>query len=182
MDDLFEKGIYAVGTVRSDRKDLPSILKKVQPKSLRLEKQQFAAITAGTITAIKWHDTRDVSVLTTAHQERAVVFVKRTQKDCSRQNIPCPEAIADYTLTMGGVDHFDHFRSSYPIDRKSRKYWMRLFIFMYDSAIINAYIAFNTAHVVNTHSHRNFRLKLARSMLDNFTKKKNKPIVFKNKR
>lgn len=28
MDTLYEKGIYAVGTVRSDRKDLPSILKK----------------------------------------------------------------------------------------------------------------------------------------------------------
>lgn len=111
MDVLYEKGIYAVGTVRSDRKDLPSILKKSQPKALKLEKHQFASVSAGPITAIKWHNTRDVSVLTTAHHPREVMYVKRTQKDGSRQDILCPKAIASYTLTMGSVDHFDHFRS-----------------------------------------------------------------------
>lgn len=186
MDALYEKGIYAVGTVRSDRKDLPSILKKSQPKALKLEKHQFTSVSAGPITAIKWHDTRDVSVLTkpltrrrrrtTAHHPREVMYVKRTQKDGSRQDILCPKAIASYTLTMGGVDHFDHFRSSYPIDRKSRKYWMRLFIFMFDSAIINSNIAYNTTHTVNVHSHRNYRLKLVRELIGNFTGKK-KPSV-----
>ncbi|CAG5018032.1 unnamed protein product [Parnassius apollo] len=68
---------------------------------------------------------------------------------------------------MDGVEHFDHFRSSYPIDRKSRKYWMRLFIFMFDSAVINAYITYNMTHVVTPHSHRNFRLRLTqRSNID----------------
>lgn len=182
MDDLYDKGIYAVGTVRSDRKDLPKILKKSQPIPLRLEKHQFASVSAGPLTAIKWHDTRDMSVLTTAHHPREVTYVKRTQKDGSRQDILCPKAIASYTLTMGGVDNFDHFRSSYPIDRKSRKYWMRLFIFMFDSAIINSYIAYNTTHIVNVHSHRIYRLKLARQLIENFTRKKNKPLVFKNKK
>lgn len=149
---------------------------------LRLEKHQFASVSAGLITAIKWQDTRDVSVLTTAHHPREVVFVKRTQKDGSRQDILCPKAIASYTLTMGGVDHFDHFRSSYPIDRKSRKYWMRLFIFIFDAGIIISNIAYNTTHTVNVHSHRHFRLKLPRGLIDNFTQKKNKPIVFKNKK
>lgn len=129
-------------------------------------------MSVGPITAIKWHDTRDVSVLTTAHHPREVMYVKRTQKYGSRQDILCPKAIASYTLTMGGVDHFDHFRSSYPIDRKSRKYWMRLLVFMFDSAIINSYIAYNTTHTVNVHSHRNYRLKLACELIDNFTGKK----------
>lgn len=182
MDDLYQKGIYAVGTVRSDRKDLPGIMKKSQPRSLRLAKNQFATMTAEPITAIKWHDTRDVCVLTTAHKPLDTVFVKRTQKDGTRQDILCPKAIASYTLTMGGVDHFDHFRSSYPIDRKSRKYWMRLFIFMFDSAIINAYITYNTTHTVTNHSHRNFRLKLARGLVDNYTTKKNRPTIYKNKK
>lgn len=151
-------------------------------KIARLDKHQFAAIASGPLTAIKWHETRDVNVLTTAHHPLDTVYVKRTQKDGSKQEVLCPKAIASYTLTIGGVDHFNHFRSSYPIDRKSRKFWMRLFIFMFDSAIINAYITYNCTHVVTNSSHRDFRLKLARQLVDNFTNKKNRPAVFKNKK
>lgn len=182
MEDLYNKGIYAVGTVRSDRKDLPPIMKRTQPKNLKLQKHQFASMTCEPITAIKWLDTRDVTVLTTAHPPLATTNVKRTQRDGSREDILCPAAIASYTLTMGGVDHFDHFRSSYPIDRKSRKYWMRLFIFIFDSAIINAYITYNTTHVVSNHSHRNFRLKLARGLIENYSQKIYRPRVYVNKK
>ncbi|KAJ0180697.1 hypothetical protein K1T71_004101 [Dendrolimus kikuchii] len=72
---------FSVGTVRTNRKDLPDILMKSQPKHLKLEKNKFAAITAKPITAIKWLDTRDVTVLTTAHHPTDAIFVKRTQKD-----------------------------------------------------------------------------------------------------
>lgn len=116
-------------TTRCNRKDLLDIIKKQQPKPLRLEKHQFAAVTAKPITAIKWFDTKEVAILTTAHQPLDTMLVKRIQKDGSRVDILCPKAIASYTISMGGVDLFDHFRSSYPISRKSRKYWMRLFFF-----------------------------------------------------
>lgn len=182
MEALYEKKIFAVGTVRANRKDLPDILKRLQPKPLRLEKSQFAAVTAKPITAIKWLDTRDVNILTTAHHPTDTVLVKRTQKDGTKKEILCPKAIACYTLIMGGVDHFDHFRSSYPINRKCRKFWMRLFFFMFDASIINSYITYNTTHIVNNHSHREFRLRLARELVSNFTSKKNRQVVFKNKK
>lgn len=129
IEDLYEKGIYAVGTVGSNRKDLPEIIKNKQPKALKLQKHQIASLTAEPITAIKWFDTKEVSVLTSAHKPLDVMFVNRTQKDGNKQKILCPKAIADYSLSMGGVDLFDHFRSSYPISRKSRKFWMRLLFF-----------------------------------------------------
>ncbi|GBP39407.1 PiggyBac transposable element-derived protein 4 [Eumeta japonica] len=87
LESLYEKGIYSVGTVRINRKGLPDIFKKKQPKNLRLLKHEFAAVTASPITAIKWLDTREVTVLTTAHQPRDTTFVKRTQKNGSRQEI-----------------------------------------------------------------------------------------------
>ncbi|XP_047543240.1 piggyBac transposable element-derived protein 4-like [Vanessa atalanta] len=130
MDALYQKNIFAVGTVRVNRKDLPEIMKRSQPKHLRLEKGQFAAVTAEPITAIKWLDTRDVTILTTAHHPTDTVFVKRTQKDGTKKEVLIPKAIAQYTLTMGGVDHFDHFRSSYPISRKCRKFWMTVFLYV----------------------------------------------------
>ncbi|CAK1584280.1 unnamed protein product [Parnassius mnemosyne] len=182
MEDLYENQIFAVGTVRVNRKDLPEIFKKSQPKHLRLERNQFAAVTAKPITAIKWLDTRDVNILTTAHHPTDTVFVKRTQKDGTKKKVLIPTAIAQYTLTMGGVDHFDHFRSSYPINRKCRKFWMRLFFFMFDAAIINSYITYNTVHVASTHSHRNFRLRLARELISNYSNKVKRQVVFKNKK
>lgn len=182
MEDLYKKKIFAVGTVRVTRKDLPDIVKKSQPKHLRLEKNQFAAVTAKPITAIKWLDTRDVNILTTAHHPTDTVYVKRTQKDGTKKEVLIPTAIAQYTLTMGGVDHFDHFRSSYPINRKCRKFWMRLFFFMFDASIINSYITYNTVPVVSTHSHRDFRLRLARELISNYSNKKTRQIVFKNKK
>lgn len=139
---------------------------------MRLDKHQFSAVTAEPITAIKWLDTKEVTVLTTAHQPLDTRMIKRTQKDGSGADILCPAAIASYTLSMGGVDLFDHFRSSYPINRKSRKYWMRLFFFLFDASIINAYITYNYSHVPTLHGHRDFRLRLARALIDNHTTRK----------
>ncbi|XP_068626117.1 piggyBac transposable element-derived protein 4-like [Battus philenor] len=115
------KGRSSLKQYMPKKKDLPDIIKKKQPKPLRLEKHQFAAVTAEPITAIKWLDTKEVAILTTAHQPLDTMLVKRTQKDGSRADILCPKAIASYTLSMGGVDLFDHFRSSFPISLPNRK-------------------------------------------------------------
>lgn len=84
-------------------------------------------MTSKPIVAAKWLDTKEVTVISSAHKQSEIAAVKRTQKDGAKREVFCPKAIADYTLYMGGVDHFDHFRSSYPTGRKSRKFWMRLF-------------------------------------------------------
>lgn len=182
LDDLSMKHVYAVGTVRSNRKGLPDIIKKTQPRNMRLGKHEFAAVTASPVSAIKWVDTRDVSVLTTAHDPKDVVFIKRTQKDGTKADVLCPKATADYTQAMGGVDRFDHFRSSYPINRKSRKFWMRLFFFLFDAAIINTYITYTTIHRITSDSHKDFRLRLARGLINNYTETKRGTIIFKNKK
>ncbi|CAK1590376.1 unnamed protein product [Parnassius mnemosyne] len=78
QDDLYHMKIFAFGTVRTNRKDLPNITQKAQPKNLKLQKHQFTSITGKPITAIKWLDTRDVTVLTARHPTD-VLFVKRTK-------------------------------------------------------------------------------------------------------
>ncbi|CAH2084398.1 unnamed protein product [Euphydryas editha] len=181
MDDLFANDIYAVGTVRLNRIDLPDAITK-NDRAHKLNKNEFAALTAGPISVIKWVDSRAVTILTTAHDPKDTMFVKRTQKDGTRKDTLIPTAIASYTLNMGGVDHFDHFRSSYPINRKSRKFWMRLFFFMLDASVINAYITYTTIHPTTVHLHRDFRLKLARALIDGYTAKTRTSVPFKNKK
>lgn len=72
--------------------------------------------------------------------------------------------------------------TSLVISLKSRRNWLRLFYFMFDAAIINAYIANLQVHKQTVHTHRDFRLRLARSLIDGFTgKKRNTNIIFRNK-
>lgn len=138
MDYLYERKIFAVGTVRSNRKGLPEMIKKGGKTKLKKNEHQWS--TSPPISAISWMDTKVVNVLTTAFDPSVIEIVKRRQKDGSLKEIECPAAVAEYSRNMGGVDHFDHFGASYPVGRKSRRNWMRLFHFMLDAAIINAYI------------------------------------------
>ncbi|CAK1590302.1 unnamed protein product [Parnassius mnemosyne] len=137
-DLLIKKGIYAVGTVRVNRKGLPE---KLLPKNIfkneKLGKHEFIYKIKAPVSAIQWMDTQLVNILTKTHNPKSVFTVKRTQKDGSKKNITIPTAIAEYTVNMGGVDHFDHFRASYPISRKSRRNWLRLFYFMFDAAMFD---------------------------------------------
>lgn len=83
----------------------------------------------------------------------------------------------------GGVDHFDHFRAFYPIGRKSRRNWMRLFHFMLDATIINAFILYAIAHP-KRQGHCDFRIRLARSLVGGYqvTRPSTSLIKYKNKK
>lgn len=53
---------------------------------------------------------------------------------------------------------------------------------MFDASIIKSYITYNTVHVVSTHSHRDFRLRLSRELISNYSNKRNRQVIFKNKK
>lgn len=161
MQDLYAKQLYAIGKVRPNRKGLPDFMRKKQSKKEKLQNNEFYC---DPITAIKWLYTKEVTVITTANQPHEVTMIRRTQRNGTKKHIMCPKVIADYTLNMGGVNHFHHLRELYPISRKSRKSWMRLFFFIFDASIINAYIMYTRIHGKKNHSHRDFRLHLGRAL------------------
>ena len=67
--------------------------------------------------------------------------VSRRLPDGSCIDVACPLAVKLYNQNMGGVDLADQMRKSYACTRRSRTRWyMRLFWFFLDLAIINAYI------------------------------------------
>lgn len=89
---------------------------------------------------------------------------------------------------MGGVDHFDQFNSTCSVSRKSKKWWLRLFYFMIDAALVNSYILYRSVNHKNgdcIDSHKHFNLSVARYLLQtwhpskgrikpNYLKKNNK--------
>ncbi|GBP80279.1 PiggyBac transposable element-derived protein 4 [Eumeta japonica] len=79
MKSLFDNCIYASGTVRRQRADLPKIVKS--KKKLKLKKGEHKWRVKGDVAFVIWQDTKEVLFLTNAfHPNVNITSVTRTQK------------------------------------------------------------------------------------------------------
>ncbi|CAG5026249.1 unnamed protein product [Parnassius apollo] len=129
MEALYHRGILATGTVRMNRKGLSKDLCPTRPntpedrrqaKENKLDLGEFTYRFCHPCTVVKWQDTKEVFVVTTAVNPTKVEVIQKTQKNGQKKDMFCPTAIAEYKRSMGGVDHLDHYRSSYSIGRRSK--------------------------------------------------------------
>ncbi|XP_052818115.1 piggyBac transposable element-derived protein 4-like [Mya arenaria] len=134
---LLNVGIYACGTVRSNRKGLPP---QLLPKIVKLPKHEFKVAQKDDVMACCWQDTKPVMVLSSFHDPDAVGTVNRRSGNSQQQRVRVPKAIEDYQRHMKGVDLFDQMVGYYMPNHRSRKWWRRLFHHMQMSAAHNAYI------------------------------------------
>ncbi|CAG4992763.1 unnamed protein product [Parnassius apollo] len=149
--------------------------KKDEPKPppLVLAKGEYKWRVNQNVAFFVWKDTKLVYVLSTAYHPRQKTTCRRTQKDGSKSDVSCPIGILEYTKRMGGVDRFDQKRGTYSIARRSKRWWMRIFYFLVDSAITNAYIIYTqNDRVHNPMTSLHFRTVLARNLIDNFSSRK----------
>ncbi|CAH1998105.1 unnamed protein product [Acanthoscelides obtectus] len=135
---LKERGIHACGTVQSNRKHLP---KMIEDKRLKQGEYDYSISTDG-ISLLKWTDKRAVHILTNYHDLTVTSTVQRKQKDGTKTPVPCPMALVDYNSNMSFVDRFDQMKSSYELDRKSKKWWMRIFFHFIDCCVVNSFILY----------------------------------------
>ncbi|CAK9827479.1 PiggyBac transposable element-derived protein 4 [Anthophora retusa] len=70
---------------------------------------------------------------------------------------------------MGGVDRHDQFLASFPLMRKSVKGYKKMFFYMVDIAICNAYVLYFKLPNPTKQSIVNFRLNIAEDMLYNLS-------------
>ncbi|XP_045452948.1 piggyBac transposable element-derived protein 4-like [Melitaea cinxia] len=174
MQHLYDKGIYATATVIS-RKDLPHFYKKSNKgKNLKLDRGEMKWRTKKNVAFVAWQDNKIISFLTTAfHPKLDKTFCDRKQKDGTKKAFQCPLAVLQYTERMGGVDRFDHLRSTYEVSRRSKKWWLRLFYFCVDLCIVNSFLLYTTnKRVHNPLSQLHFRLSLARGLINGYTSRK----------
>ena len=75
MLKLFEDGIYATGTVRSNRKHMPTL--KADKQMKRGEHDWLAC---DTISAIKWMDNRSVIIVSNFHNPSVAQEINRRVK------------------------------------------------------------------------------------------------------
>jgi hypothetical protein len=93
------------------------------------------------ILFMKWRDNRSVHMLSTAHGTDVKKAIRRV-KDGSSIEVDRPMVVEHYNRNMGGVDHADMLRSLYGFDRKSKKWWHRLFFGLLDMTMVNSFIVY----------------------------------------
>lgn len=160
IEDLKQDKINACGTVNAGRKFLPQFK---DTKTMNRGEYDYFTSTTG-VSAIKWIDNKAVLVLTNCHDPRETVSVKRKQKSGERINVACPLAISDYNNHMNCVDRFDQMKEVYEIDRKSKKWWHRIFFYFVDACVVNAFVL-HKCLPVNRFEMKDFRRKIVHGLV-----------------
>ena len=170
MQVLLDDKILACGTVRSNRKYLPTNLKK--DKDMKRGDSDFRE--ANGIYALKWMDNKSVLLLSTITDPRETAFTERREKaKKEKTKVTCPTLVGDYNTYMGGVDLMDQKKVSYEVDRRSRiKYYLRPFHDILDIAINNAYILYQKLNPGTKIKSLDFRRSVARGLVGTFTSRK----------
>lgn len=80
-------------------------------------------------------------LVSNCHEHR-IGTAERRQKDGTLKKFDCPEAINFYNEFMAGVDRADQYSTCYEIDRKSNKWWKRVFYRLLQISVSNSWIIF----------------------------------------
>ena len=124
LEELHRLGIFATGTVTSNRKEL------LAKQKTSMEKGDYKWRTSQHTAYIQWMDSKLVHVLTTAFDPEDYGEVRRMQSSGTAITVRCPSAVSEYTKRMGGVDSFDQKRGCYSVSHRSRRWWLRIFFLL----------------------------------------------------
>ena len=97
---LATKGFGACGTAHRNRCGIPDVVRDTQ-----LKKGEVVSTKDGDLLALKWHDKRDVIMLSTYHSDEMVTKTRRSRAAKGGvEEIQKPQVVEDYNQHMGGVD------------------------------------------------------------------------------
>lgn len=118
---LHSQQTSACGTIRKNR--TAALLRPLQ-----VEKGATESCVSGPLLAQKYHDKREVHMLTTCHEPQGT-----SEK---------PPSVLSYNINMGSVDRHDQLLQPYEAARKTLKWYKKLFFRMVQVAMLNSHILF----------------------------------------
>lgn len=163
--ELFEElrvhNTYACGTLRKNRKGVPEAIKMKQ--KLQTSQVIFRRNEESQLLAVKYHDKRDVHMLSTIHEATMAVLSKRDRNN--NEFVAKPACIVDYVSKMGGVDLSDQINQYDSCLRKTTKWYKKLFFHLFNLCIVNSYLLYKKFSEKKLNSH-DFKIALARSLIE----------------
>ena len=122
--------------------------------------------------SIVWKDNKAVACLNNVADPTKQTHVLRQNKEGTRSQIPCPEAISLYNKYMRGGDVYNSRHKTYSCSSKSKKWWMRIYYFLLDTAITNAYILYKETPGMKKLTHQEFLLSIIEYLLESHSSRK----------
>lgn len=159
LEKLKLQNIKATGTIRSDRAGIPSN----STKNDKMERGDYKLVVISNISIFVWMDTKHVFLASNDYQYNTVVPVFRRLKNGQRITITCPKTIKDYNQFSHGVDRFNQRVSCYNLDRKSKRNWLRIFIYFLNASISNSFICYDQL-VQEKLTYLNYMISVAKSL------------------
>ena len=128
MLKLFEDGIYAAGTVRSNQKHMPTLKANKQMK-----RGEHDWLACDTISTTKW---MDPSV--------AQEINSRVKGSKEKVKVSSPAVIREYNMYMGAVDLCNQMKVSNEVDQRSKvRFYLRVFFYFLDISVVNFKIVYD---------------------------------------
>ena len=135
--NLWDMGIGATGTLRPNRKGTPKIMgkKKMEKKQ---ERGDMIVMHNKTLLCVRYQDKKSVVMLSTV-EDVQLVDTGRTNR-VTGELVRKPRIVYQYNKYMGGVDRVDQMLSYFPLRMKTMKWWKRVWFYVINVALLNAYI------------------------------------------
>lgn len=143
MTVLKAKGFVATGTVRSNRLGKCDLHSDSKLKEKGRGSYDYRVEAKHDVVVVKWYDNKSVQLLSTNYGIEPIASCRRwSSKDKTFLEIPQPNIVQQYNRFMGGVDLSDMLCELYRIDHRSLKYYMRIFYWVLNSAVINSWLLY----------------------------------------
>ena len=142
------------------------------PASLKNAKPPRGTYLSETVEGTSYfvfHNRREVCFVSNVFPERMDTPVARLQPEGVLRYQSVPPILPAYNKFMGGVDRTNQRRRTYGFDRKSKRYWLRIFFQFFDYAISNAYLLYKHScqtHKLSAKDLLGFRLELVHLLLE----------------
>lgn len=132
--DLWEKGLFLVGTLRKNKKGIPFELLPSKEKEVFSSMHIFNSFQ--TMVSYVPKKNKAVILLSTRHHNEVIDYSNERNK---------PEIILHYNSNKGGVDTLDKSIEYYTCRRRTRKWTFNLFCYMLDVGSYNSFVLFQNS-------------------------------------
>ena len=129
---LLDKNITLVGTVRSNRREIPPQI-KMEIRNVPLYESQFAFTENEGIMMTSYKSKRNKIVYLLSSCHNSAVVDENSEKRC-------PEVVLYYNKTKGGVDNADEMLRGYSTKAASRRWPLAVFFNLLDIVALDAYV------------------------------------------
>ena len=146
-ESLLNNNLTLTGTIRSNKRELPP---EFRANSQRPQHSSVFGFSKR-MTLCSYVPKRHKSVILLSTQHRRAELSAREDRK--------PQVILDYNSCKGAVDTIDQMIATYSCARATRRWPLRLFFHLLDTAALNAYIVW-TENYPSWNSGKNFRRRL----------------------